>query len=224
MKVFISYSHKDKRHWEQLVTHLSLLKREGLLDVWHDRKITGGEEWADEIDNNLEQASIILLLISADFLKSDYCYKKEMGRALAKHHDKVARVIPIIVRPCDWHTSPFAKLQALPQEGKSITKWKNKDEAWTDVAKGIRQVVKELSDQSTFITDKSDPNNSTPTWNVPLERNPFFTGRKDTLKKIRKALLSSGRAAFSGLGGIGKTQTAVGMPTGIRTTTAIFSG
>jgi tetratricopeptide (TPR) repeat protein len=209
MKVFISYSHKDQRYRGQLETHLALLKREGVIEVWHDRKITAGREWADQIDENLEQASIILLLISSDFLASDYCYDKEMGRGLEKHHNGEARVIPIIIRSADWSTAPFAKLQALPQEGKPVDSWRKKDEAWTDVAKGIRQVVEELSGQPNppSIQGISEPRK--PVWNIPFERNPFFTGREDILVEIREALLSSGRAAFSGLGGIGKTQTAV---------------
>lgn len=120
MKVFISYSHIDEGHRNNLVTHLAPLKREGVIEVWHDRKITAGQEWADQIDENMEQASIILLLISSDFLASDYCYDKEMSRALEKHHNGEARVIPIIIRSVDWGTAPFAKLQALPQDGKPI--------------------------------------------------------------------------------------------------------
>uniref|UniRef100_UPI0031406BDC tetratricopeptide repeat protein n=1 Tax=uncultured Nitrospira sp. TaxID=157176 RepID=UPI0031406BDC len=208
MKVFISYSHKDKRYRTQLDTHLALLKREGIIEVWHDRKITGGKEWADQIDANLEQASIILLLISSDFLASDYCYDKEMGRALEKHDNGEARIIPIIIRSVDWGTAPFAKLQALPQEGKPIDSWRKKDEAWTDVAKGIRQVVQEISSNANPSTIQRPGEYRRPVWNIPLERNPFFTGREDILGEIRETLLSSGKAAFSGLGGIGKTQTA----------------
>ncbi|GJL61086.1 MAG: hypothetical protein NPIRA03_39430 [Nitrospirales bacterium] len=209
MKVFISYSHKDKRHRTQLDTHLSLMKREGVIEVWHDRKITGGKEWADQIDENLEQASIILLLISSDFLASDYCYDKEMGRALEKHQNGEARVIPIIIRSADWSTAPFGKLQALPQEAKPIDSWRKKDEAWTDVAKGIRKVVEELSGQPNPPSIQGISELRKPVWNIPFERNPFFTGREDILGEIHEALLATKRAAFSGLGGIGKTQTAV---------------
>ncbi|MEO8327092.1 MAG: FxSxx-COOH system tetratricopeptide repeat protein [Nitrospirota bacterium] len=209
MKVFTSYSHKDKLYRAQLDTHLSSLKREGVIEVWHDRKITAGREWADQIDENLEQASIILLLISSDFLASDYCYDKEMVLALEKHQNGEARIIPIIIRAVDWHTAPFAKLQALPQDGKPIASWKNKDEAWTDVAKAIRQVVQELSSKANPSANQRPDGHRSPVWNIPLERNPFFTGREDILGEIHEALLSTKRAAFSGLGGIGKTQTAV---------------
>ena len=104
-----------------------------------------GQQWADQISEHLESARIILLLVSSSFLASDYCYGKEMGRALEKHEAGEATVIPVIVRPCDWHGAPFGKLQSLPRDGKAVTSWANKDEAWTDVAKGIRRAVEALT-------------------------------------------------------------------------------
>src|SRR6185436_6857605 len=101
------------------------VQRTGEIEGWQDRKITAGEEWAREIDENLESAQIVLLLISAAFLSSDYCYGIEMKRALEKHDSGKARVIPIILRPVDWSGAPFAKLQALPKDAKPVTKWKN---------------------------------------------------------------------------------------------------
>jgi TIR domain len=96
------------------------------------------------IDKNLEAAKIILLLVSSDFIASDYCYDKEMKRALEKHRAGEARVIPIILRHCDWERAPFAELQALPEDAKPVTEWKYSDEAWTDVARSIRKIVEEL--------------------------------------------------------------------------------
>jgi hypothetical protein len=144
VRLFYSYSHKDERMHAKLETHLALLQRQGVIESWHDRKITAGQEWKDSIDQHLESADVVLLLVSADFLQSDYCYEKEMQRALARHDAGEARVIPIILRPVDWTGAPFAKLQALPKDGKAITRWKNRDEAWEDVAKGIRKAVEEL--------------------------------------------------------------------------------
>ncbi len=132
-----------------------------------------------------------------------------MDRALEKHQHGEARVIPIIIRSADWTSAPFAMLQALPQNGKPIASWNIEDEAWTDVAKGIRLVVQELSGQPKPSTNQRPKEHHKSVWNIPLERNPFFMGREDILGEIREALLSSGRAAFSRLGGIGKTQTAV---------------
>ena len=100
-----------------------------------------GDEWADEIDDNLDRADIILLLISADFIASDYCYEKEMQRAMARHNNSEAVVIPIILRPTDWQNTPFSKLQFLPKDGEPVTQWRDRDAAWLNVETGIKQVA-----------------------------------------------------------------------------------
>jgi hypothetical protein len=143
-KVFFSYSHKDEELRDELEKHLSILKRQGVIAGWHDRKIGVGREWADEIDKHLNTADVILLLISADFMASDYCYDIEMKRALERHEAGEARVIPVILRPVDWRGAPFGKLQALPTDAQPVTKWSNRDEAFKNVAQGIRVAVKEL--------------------------------------------------------------------------------
>lgn len=145
LEIFFSYSHKDQRLRNQLEIQLSLLKREGLITSWYDHKITAGYEWASKIDEHLNSAQIILLLISPDFMASDYCYDKEMQRALERHEAREARVIPIILRPVDWKKAPFGKLKALPIDGKPVTKWTDSDSAFYDIALGIRKVVEELT-------------------------------------------------------------------------------
>ncbi|WP_437657009.1 AAA family ATPase [Sorangium sp. So ce1182] len=145
LRLFFSYSHKDEALRDELETHLALLKREGLLQSWHDRRVGAGEEWAGQIDKNLNEAEVILLLVSADFLASDYCFDNEMTRALQRHDAGQACVIPVILRKTDWHRAPFAKLQALPTDARPITLWQDRDEAWTDVALGIRRAVESLS-------------------------------------------------------------------------------
>jgi hypothetical protein len=144
VQVFVSYSHRDEALREKLGTHLSGLKRQGVIDEWHDRRIGAGHEWVDAIDEHLNSADVILLLVSADFLASDYCYDVEMKRALARHDAGEARVIPVILRSVDWRGALFAKLQALPTDGKPVTSWTDEDVAFTNVAHGIRQVVEEL--------------------------------------------------------------------------------
>src|SRR5262249_24990425 len=106
--------------------------------------IKPGTEWKDALDANLEQSKIILLLVSADFIASDYCYEIEMKRALERHEKKEARVNPIIIRDCKWQTAPFAKLQGLPKDGKAVDLWPKKDSAWRAVADGIKKVAMEL--------------------------------------------------------------------------------
>jgi hypothetical protein len=145
VEIFFSYSHKDESFREQLETHLSMLKRQGLIKPWHDRMITVGDEWKGQIDNNLNTADIVLLLVTANFLASDYCYDIEMTRAMERHEIGEACVLPIILTPVEgWRHSPFAKLLVLPVDGKPVTKWENQDEAFVTVAQGIRQAIESL--------------------------------------------------------------------------------
>jgi internalin A len=141
VRLFYSYSHKDEALRNELETHLKLLQRTGLIDTWHDRKIEAGDDWKQQIDENLDRADIILLLVSSDFIASDYCYEKEMKRALERGEKGEAEVIPIIVRDVNWKKAPFAKLQALPKDGLAVTKWADKDSAWRNVSEGIEQLV-----------------------------------------------------------------------------------
>ena len=144
IKLFISYSHRDERFREQLQEHLHALKRRGLIEDWQDRRIAPGQEWEGAISENLEAAGIVLLLVSSSFIASPYCYDKEMTRALERHESGEARVIPVILRPADWGDAPFARLQAVPKNGRPVTRWSNRDEAWLDVAKGIRRAAEDL--------------------------------------------------------------------------------
>src|SRR2546428_12307379 len=141
LTLFYSYAHEDELLRNQLEKHLSLLRRQGLISEWYDRQILAGDEWAHDIDEHLETASIILLLISADFLASNYCYDIEMQRALERHQANQAYVIPVLVRPVDWQNAPFAHLQALPTNAKAIATWKNRDAAFADVAAGLRRAI-----------------------------------------------------------------------------------
>lgn len=143
IKVFFSYSHRDEQLRDELAKHLSAMRRQDVIAEWHDRKITAGDEWAGEIDENLDSADIILLLISADFLASDYCYDVELKQAMERHDAGDARVIPVILRPVDWRGEAFGKLQALPRDAKAITLWPDRDEAFVDVARGLRVAVEE---------------------------------------------------------------------------------
>ena len=121
ISLFYWYSHKDEALRKKLETHLSLLQDQGVISGWHDRRIEAGTEWDGAISKNLEEAGIILLLVSADFLASRYCRDVEIKRAMERHEAGTARVIPVILRPVDWHTAPFGKLQALPRDGKPVT-------------------------------------------------------------------------------------------------------
>jgi hypothetical protein len=145
-RVFYSYSHTDERLRDSLANSLALLKRQGVLTEWHDRRIAAGDDWGQSIDQQIEQADIIMLLVSPDFIASDYCWGKEVRRAMERHQAGEARVIPVILRPVDWRGAMFGKLQALPKNAKPITLWSNRDLAWLDVAKGIRAQVEGLAE------------------------------------------------------------------------------
>jgi TIR domain-containing protein len=145
VRMFYSYSHKDDTRRAALEAHLALLKREGYITTWYDRRITAGEEWKGQIDKHLEEAQIILLLISSDFLDSDYCYDIEMARALQRQKEGSARVIPIILRPVDWAHGKLADLQAIPKDGKPVSTWGDEDLAWEDAARSIRGVVLQIA-------------------------------------------------------------------------------
>lgn len=140
VELFYSYSHKDAEFLEQLEEHLALLRRDGVINEWQDRMIGAGAEWERIIGDNLEKADIILLLVSASFIASDFCFGNEMRRAMERHKLGQARVVPVIIRSCDWHAAPFGKIQALPRNGKPVAgpDWFSRDQAFTDVAQGIR--------------------------------------------------------------------------------------
>ena len=144
--IFVSYSHKDELFKEQLETHLSILQRKGLINTWNDRKISPGQDWEAIIETELERADIVLFLVSPDFVASDYCYGKEMQRALERHERNEAKVIPVIVRPVDWSDAPFSRLQVLPKDAKPVVSWSIQDQAWLDVERGIRKSVEELQE------------------------------------------------------------------------------
>ena len=210
LALFFSYAPADDVWRRKLEKHLRLLKREGLIVGWHQRAILAGQQVAPAIDAHFTTARLILLLVSPDFLASEYCWGAEMQRAMERHETGEAVVIPIIVRPADWRTAIFARLEALPTGGKPITSalWDSPDEALLNVAQGIRTTVE-------VLRAKPLPLTSSQLWTIPYPRNPYFTGREAVLKSVHDTLQAGQLTALaqaqsiSGPGGIGKTQTAV---------------
>ncbi len=141
--IFYSYSHRDEYLRNKLEEHLSALKYEGLIRNWHDRKIQAGQVWESEIDDHLKGADVILLLVSSSFLASNYCYGREVMFALKRHTSGECRVIPVILKPVDWSHSPFAGLQGLPRDGKPVTSWSNREQAFLNITEGIRKAISE---------------------------------------------------------------------------------
>src|SRR5258708_11712340 len=143
VSIFFCYAHEDEALLKKLKAHLRPLQRQGLIDVWHDRDISAGTEWEQEIKKHLNEAKIILFLVSPDFMDSDYCYGIEMQQALERHQRGEARVIPIILRPVHWQ-GILGNLKALPTDAKPVKSWSDIDEAFFDVTEGIHTVVVEL--------------------------------------------------------------------------------
>jgi tetratricopeptide (TPR) repeat protein len=164
--VFISYAHVDDALRAGLRTHLSTLEREGLVHAWDDREILGGDAWADEIDARLNRADVILLLVTADFINSQYCYGKELARALERHDDPHDRaiVIPIILRQCDWESTAFAKLQSLPAGARPMSEWTTSDDYYTAVTKGLRQRLQRLIEPDSRWIDRVSRRWRDPRW------------------------------------------------------------
>ncbi|ENO91039.1 response regulator receiver protein [Thauera sp. 28] len=142
--LFYSYAHEDEKLRDELDGHLALLRRKGVIRPWHDRGIVPGQKWDEAIDTQLTHADLILLLVSMDFLNSDYIWGKELATAVARAERGDASVVPILLRAVDIEDAPFAHLQGLPTDLRPVTSWPNRDEAWTDVAKGIRRTVEKI--------------------------------------------------------------------------------
>lgn len=144
LTLFISYSHADETLKNEFVKHLMPLKRQKLIDTWHDRILKAGDDVDHEISSNLEKSDIVLLLVSVDFVSSSYCYDIELDKAIDLHQSGKAVVIPIILRSCLWQHTSFAKLLALPRDGKAVTAWGDRDEAFVNIVEGIRARAQDL--------------------------------------------------------------------------------
>lgn len=209
--LFLVYAQQDLELRNQLATHLSVLKRQGVIDNWYERRVVAGEEVGSKVNEHLEAAQIILLLVSPDFVASDYCYDFEISRALEKHRNREARVIPVILRPVEWMLTPFGKLQGIPQDGRPVTSWKNIDEAWLDIASSLRHVSEEMrhiSSENVVSTVKGRFFTRMPLHKVFLKSgvpNVTFVEPPD-YNRLKMALLTPGRGVvIEGPSGVGKT-------------------
>ena len=149
IKVFYSYSHKDEDFKNALETHFAVLRNDNLIDEWHDGKINAGDDWNEEIQKNMDDAHIILLLFSPDFIDSKAC-QKEVKRALELKKEKGTIFIPVILRPCSWEElDDIFNIQALPKDKNPVSKWDNNDEAWQSVYEGIKAQVESMRNKLT---------------------------------------------------------------------------
>jgi len=149
VSLFYSYAHEDEALRDELQDHLAILERRRVIQSWHDRAIVPGHDWSQEIDSRLRAAELVLLLISKDFIASDYIMGVELDLAMQRQQRGEATVVPILLRPVDLQPEdavdmPFVDLlapQGLPRDLKPVTTWANRDEAWTQVAGGLRATV-----------------------------------------------------------------------------------
>lgn len=184
-RVFVSYSHVDEELRDQLEVQLAMLKRQGLVEIWHDRRMLPGDHLDWTISRELDEADVILLLVSPNFIASDYCYKIEKGRALERHRIGEARLISVILRPCDWTHTDLGQYLVTPKDGKPVTMWPDRDEAFLDVAQSIRRAIEEIGkagepkEQHEFI---ERPNTSSFTGSESRPRSSNLRLRKEFTK------------------------------------------
>ena len=163
VKIFVSYSHEDEDVWTKLRNHLASMERDGLIEIWFDRKLLPGQSFDHEIKKNIADADIVLLLVSSNFISSDYCHNIEMRSAMELHKAGNLWVVPIILSSCDWRNSPFGNLLAVPKDGKPISSWNDLNDALFDSVEQLKRVIEELN--------KNAPNSSnTPNDLSPQER------------------------------------------------------
>jgi len=169
IEVFLSYAREDGQLAQQFKNHLSILQLQGLI-TWYDLDMTPpGVNWREDINRHLDSAQIILLLISPDFLASNYAYE-EMQRALERHTVGTARVIPIILRPIRWKSTPLGELQPLPKDGKAMTAWKSFDLAFLDVTRGIREAIEDVAANPSISASKQAPETLEPSARSKFEQ------------------------------------------------------
>lgn len=213
LNLYYVYTHEDKTLRDRLEKHLSLLIQWGFISSSHDRRIVAGIDWAAQVDELQEIASIILLLISSDFLASGYGYSAEMQRALERHKQSKARIIPIILRPCDWQVPPFAGLQHLPRNGNAVTLWDSQDDAFADIARSVRLICRELlSVRDTLQKPSRIPSHIYQLYEVFFKSGtPTITFVEPTdFEALKQSLAQPGRGVvIEGPSGVGKTTAVV---------------
>src|SRR5438552_896300 len=224
LQIFCCYARSDKLYLEELKKHLTPLERQGLIAMKADIDIDPGMEWEREINHHLGKAHIILLLVSSDFIASDYCYKNEMKQAMERHEQGEARVIPILLRPVIWRETPLGKLQVLPKNARTVTEWRDRDKAWFSIAQEIEQVAKQWLTK--LLEASSKPPQSTINAREPHLQNiagmvrsdwgeapdtPVFFGRTEELSSLERWIIEDRcrLVTLVGMKGIGKTRLSV---------------
>lgn len=182
--------------------HLSVLRRDGAIEQWYDRDILAGGNIDNDISEQLENCDLFLALVSPDFLASNYCYEHEMTRALERHDQGTMRVIPIVVEPCDWKSSPLRKLKALPRDGKAVSDWTNENSAYLDIVTELRRVVAATKSAEAIITSEPTPSISKQERKYRVKRDFDEIDHSDFRETAFEMLRSYFEAAISEIDGI----------------------
>jgi hypothetical protein len=158
IRLFVAYAREDDAFRRKLLVTLADWKRQNLIaDIWSDREIVPGKQWDDAIREALDAADLILVLMSHDSIASEYMASVEIVRALERHNRGEARVVPVVIRSCDWTSTPLGHLQAVPPGGKPLSKYADPDEFWLDVRNELKKVVGELRDARVNVVANSTP-------------------------------------------------------------------
>ncbi|MCK8491782.1 toll/interleukin-1 receptor domain-containing protein [Spirosoma sp. RP8] len=177
MNAFISYSHQDNQMLDMLHKHLAQLRRDKTIATWTDRLILAGGNLDNDISTSLENSQLFIALLSPDYIASNYCYEKEFQRALQMLSEGKIIIVPIILEPCDWQSTPFGKFKALPNDGKAVSTWENKNNAFLDITQNLRKLVSGNGSPAVVQTGEKLPASS-------MSRNYKVKKDFDSIQKI----------------------------------------
>ncbi len=218
VKVFLAYTFKDEAARNELIHHLYQLRSRGLISEWEERATGQSSTWTGEVSPSLNEAQLILFLLSPDFIHSAYCYSADMEYALQRLEAGLARVLLILTRPVEREDTPLASLPVLPADGRAVSLWPDRAAAWQQIAETLEEMLSSWNEHgwSSFATESlvSD-SRPLPVWQVPARRNTFFTGREALLRHLHDVPISNKASAvtppqvLSGPAGSGKTQVAL---------------
>ena len=212
LRLFYCYAREDQALRDELDKHLASLRRRSVITNWYDGMIVPGMPWEKVIATHLDAADIILLLISSDFMNSDYCYSKEMNRALERHEKQEARVVPILLRPVYWSDAPFSHLHVLPADAKPVIRWNDRDSAFEDITKGILHVAQDLSAYRQLHQVKDDFSllQHSETLQTPISSVPDSTSFVQKVQNETKIITSKEKLRlFPALGGASEQRVVV---------------
>lgn len=186
LSLVFSYAHKDEEMLRELRNHLKSLEHRRLIKSWVDRDIDSGTDYRSEIAVEFNSADIVLLLISSDFIASEYCYGTEMKIALQREEKEATVVIPVILRPCAWQELPFGKLLAVPKDGTPIVNYTNRDDAYLEVVEAVEKVALKLAGKASPNSDDNERRVS------PTELEDCDVSECRDSRRVRPSTMSNG--------------------------------